>query len=335
MASEAEAARAKRTRKPATPSFGKALPGAKVVTFKKTPQVDLRLHIFEPKGHKPSDKTPAIVFFFGGGWMNGGPGQFMHHSIYLASRGMVAICAEYRVHKKHGTTPFECVADGKSAIRYVRQHAAELGIDPQRILAGGGSAGGHVALATATMSSKYDEQTEDLSISSRPAALCLFNPVCDTTATGWRGGPAQLKERARELSPVHHLPKDMCPAIIFHGTKDTTVPLENVQRLQKQMQALGVRCDLFTFEGEGHGFFNYGRKKGVPYKKTVYEMDRFLASLGYLQGEPTIEKVESRLQNPSCHNLCCGAESRRCRACSRPVRAFRSGGESPSAQRAP
>lgn len=293
MTVEADAAKARKKPRPPTPSFGKALPGARVVVFKKTPQVALRLHIFAPKGHKPADKTPAIVFFFGGGWMNGGPSQFLHHSIYLASRGMVAICAEYRVHRKHGTTPFECVADGKSAIRYVRQHAAELGIDPDRIAAGGGSAGGHVALATATLSSKYDEQTEDLSISSRPNALCLFNPVCDTTKTGWKGALRQLGDRAPELSPVHHLPKDMCPAIIFHGAADTTVPLENVQRLQKKMQALGARCEVMVFDGETHGFFNYGRKNGVPYRKTVYAMDRFLASLGYLHGEPAIENPRS------------------------------------------
>ena len=107
----------------------------------------LQLHVFEPEGHKPSDRRPAIVFFFGGGWTGGGlpairpPTQFYPQCKYLASRGMVAISAEYRVKGTHGVSPFECVTDGKSAVRWVRAHAAELGIDPNRLASGGGSAG--------------------------------------------------------------------------------------------------------------------------------------------------------------------------------------------------
>jgi len=268
-------------------SFGPPLPGATAKVFKEIGDVKLRLHIFFPEGHKPADKRPAIVFFFGGGWRNGSPRQFRQHSLYLASRGMVAICAEYRVRNKHGTTPFECVADGKSAIRWVRQHAKELGVDPDRIAAGGGSAGGHVAACTARLD-KFDEPDEDHNISSRPNALVLFNPVADTTETGWTAAPRLLGDRCRELSPLHHITKDTPPAIIFHGADDRTVPVENVQRFRDKMQELGITCKLVVFEGKGHGFFNYGRDNNVPFKKTVREMDRFLASLGYLEGEPTI-----------------------------------------------
>ena len=91
---------------------------------------------------------------------------------------MVAICAEYRIKSKHGTTPFECVDDGKSAVRWIREHADDLGIDPNKIVAAGGSAGGHVAACTAVING-YETNSENMDISSKPNALVLFNPVID------------------------------------------------------------------------------------------------------------------------------------------------------------
>jgi len=267
--------------------FGPPLEGSAARAFKRVGDAELRLHIFTPECHEPSDKHPAIVFFFGGGWTGGNPGQFRQHSLYLATRGMVAICAEYRVQSMHGTTPFESVADGKSAVRWTRAHATELGIDPDRLAAGGGSAGGHVAACAGTLP-HLDEPDEDPSISSVPDALALFNPVADTTETGWTGAAKRLGERARELSPCHHVTKDTPPAIIFHGSADVTVPIENVERFRDRMLELGNECRLVPFEGKPHGFFNYGRDGNVPYVETVRAMDEFLASVGFLTGEPTI-----------------------------------------------
>src|SRR5210317_1899318 len=93
----------------------------KEVVYKTIGDVELKLHIFNPEGHKASDESPAIVFFFGGGWMGGSPSQFYPHCDYLASRGMVAMSAEYRVKGKHKTSPKECVMDGKSAVRWIRK----------------------------------------------------------------------------------------------------------------------------------------------------------------------------------------------------------------------
>ncbi|MGB2011452.1 MAG: alpha/beta hydrolase, partial [Akkermansiaceae bacterium] len=125
----------------------------KKVTYKldpKFPDQPLTLDIFYPDDFKQGQKRPAIVFFFGGGWVGGKPSQFYVQAAYLASRGMVAISASYRTKKSHKVEPSGCVEDGKSAIRYIRKHAAELGIDPDQLAVGGGSAGGHVAAATAT-----------------------------------------------------------------------------------------------------------------------------------------------------------------------------------------
>jgi len=98
----------------------------KKVTYKTVDGVELKLHCFNPQGLKPSDQRPAIVFFFGGGWTGGTPKQFYEQARFLAGRGVVAMSAEYRIRRQHKTTPFECVKDGKSAIRWVRQHANEL-----------------------------------------------------------------------------------------------------------------------------------------------------------------------------------------------------------------
>ena len=152
-----------------------------VVCFK-TPEAGaaLQLHVFTPPGYSPTDARPAAVFFFGGGWLGGAPTQFFPHCEWLSQqRGMVAISCEYRTASSHdGATPFDCVADGRSAMRWVRSHAAELGVDPHRIAAGGGSAGGHVAAATATCTS-LDDAHDDMSVDPTPNALLLFNPVYD------------------------------------------------------------------------------------------------------------------------------------------------------------
>lgn len=271
----------KKKKKANSPQTGwKPLKDAEFKVYKKTDQGDLHLNIFKPADWKPSDSRPAVVFFFGGGWRSGNPSQFEPHCRYLASRGMVACAAEYRIKSKHDTTPFECVADGKSAVRWIREHAAELGIDPKRIVAGGGSAGGHVAACTGTVTG-FDEPNENKKISSVPNAMALFNPVVDTTETGWKGGPQQLGERCKEISPIHFVRKGTPPTIIFHGTGDTTVLFENVERFTDQMKQKGNRCELIAYPDQPHGFFNLSRNK-KNYEDTIVKLDAFLTSLGYL-----------------------------------------------------
>lgn len=271
----------------ALPSHALEVPGFapnKTVTYKTVGETKLDLHIFTPANHAASDTLPAIVFFFGGGWSGGSPSQFYPHCAYLASRGMVAMSAEYRVKTKHGTSPRECVKDGKSAVRWIRQHAGELGIDPKKVAAGGGSAGGHVAAATGTVK-KFNEPGEDLSVSCRPDALALFNPVFDNGPEGW--GHARVKDYWQDISPMHNLSKKTPPTIVFLGTNDTLIPTATAKAYKARMADLGRRCDLFLYEDQGHGFFNLRNK--AYYTQTVIEMDRFLASLGFLKGDPTLK----------------------------------------------
>jgi len=257
--------------------------GARTEVYKTVGDTKLELFIFSPEGHQPKDRRPAILFFFGGGWTNGTPKQFEPHCRMLAAKGMVAITADYRVTSRHQVKVVDCVRDAKSAVRWVRQNAKRLGIDPKRIAAGGGSAGGHLAAATATLP-EFEEPSENIKISSRPNALVLFNPALVLTLSGAALPITRTGVEAKRISPDEHIRKGTPPTIIFHGKADTTVPYATVELFTRKMQAAGNRCELVGFEGQTHGFFNYGRGENKMYEKTTAEMIRFLASLGYLNG---------------------------------------------------
>lgn len=271
-------------------------PGARVETYKTIGPVSLDIHIFEPEGHRPSDRRPAIVFFFGGGWRSGQPRQFEQHCRYLASRGLVAMTADYRVSSRHQTQVKECVQDAKSALRWVRTNAARLGIDPDRIAAGGGSAGGHLAACTALING-FEEPGEPTDVSSAPNALVLFNPA--VALAPFEGMSPRNDDRAASLpqrmgtdpvnlSPAHHVRPGLPPTIQFFGTDDPL--LDGARYFQRQMEEAGNRCELATYGGQGHGFFNYGRGDNTMFRETLAEADRFLGSLGYVEGPPRVNE---------------------------------------------
>lgn len=276
-------------------AFEKA--GATVEVYKETTDsegnpVELNLYVFKPQGHQPNHPKSAIVFFFGGGWRSGSPTQFIHHCQSLSDRGMVAMTADYRVLTRQGTKAIACVRDGKSAIRWIRENAKRLGVDPAKVAAGGGSAGGHVAACTGVIKT-LDEPSEDLSVSSKPNALVLFNPALVLAPID--GGPkasrrmeekfATLEARVgadpQTISPAHHVSAGEPPTIIFHGKADTTVPYFTAARFTKNMQDAGNVCELVGYEDQGHGFFN-AKRKGGKYQETVREMDRFLVEQGFI-----------------------------------------------------
>jgi len=260
----------------ARPSHAEDAPSTKSFVYKKTPQADLELVVHYPPGWKETDKWPAIVFFFGGGWTGGRIEQFEPQSKHLASRGMVAARADYRVKSRHGVTPKECVEDAKSAVRWMRANAATLGVDPNRIVAAGGSAGGHVAACTAFAPGVVAED-EDANVSSKPNALVLFNPVLRFTDI------PQLMSRisndealGKAMSPTLHLTKDAPPTLIFFGTADRLAAMGD--EFMEKSKELGHKAELFTAEGQGHGFFN----RPPWLDKTTQRMDEFLVSIGYL-----------------------------------------------------
>jgi acetyl esterase/lipase len=247
-----------------------------IVPYKKTSKGPLTLHVFKPQG-QANEPLPVIIFFFGGGWKHGTPLQFYPECAWFASRGMVAISADYRTASSHGTTPFEAVADGKSAIRWVRQHAKELGINPSKITAAGASAGGQVAAAAGTVGT-LDEASEDPAVSSRPDALALWYPVIDNGPGGY--GDEQMKARHREISPLHNISAKTPPAIVFLGTKDSLVPVATAREFEARMKAAGVRCEVKLIEGAGHPVYFYQKGASPHRDRILADCEAFLKSAG-------------------------------------------------------
>ena len=234
----------------AKPAAAKAPVGERS-TYKKVGERELGLWVLKPEGWKAEDHRPCMVFFHGGGWVGGGPTQFNEQATLLAGKGLVCVQVEYRLLTKQDAdaTPAKCVADAKSAMRWVRAHAAKLGIDPLRI-------------------------------SPRPQALVLLNPVLDNGPDqGW--GYARVGDRYKEFSPAHAISADDPPALFMLGTQDKLIPVAVAKRFEAGMKAAGVRCELRLYEGQGHGFFN--GKPGDPFfDQTVAEMMTFLRSLGWI-----------------------------------------------------
>jgi acetyl esterase len=269
-------------------SYPPDIPNAVIKTYKTIGEIQLKVWIFNPVDHKKSDRRPAVIFFFGGGWRGGNPIQFAKHCEYLAARGMVAMTADYRVSSRHGVKGNACIADAKSAVRWIRKNANDLGIDPGRIIASGGSAGGHLAAATATLPGN-ENPNDDTTISARPNVLILFNPaVIMTPIPGiWEPKVADRFEgNLSEISPYDHITREVGPTIIFHGTADETVPFKTVELFTKRMHEQGNRCELIGYKGEKHAFFNFGREDNAAFIDTVNKMDTFLVSLGYLKKPP-------------------------------------------------
>ena len=248
--------------------------------YKQTEQGDLEIFIHFPPGWRQQDKRAAIVFFFGGGWRRGKVSQFTYQADYLASRGMITARADYRVKNRHGTLAFNCVEDGKSAVRWLRTNAATLGIDPDRIVASGGSAGAHVAACT-YLTNGFEATNEDLKISSKPNLLILFNPVLDARAVK-RVRRMGSMDTAIKLSPNLFLTEDTPATILFYGTKDSL--LTHGKTFIEKAKKRGIDATLFTAHNVGHGFFN----KEPWRNKTLYLADQFLSRHGYVQGQPTL-----------------------------------------------
>lgn len=264
----------------------------------------LLLHTFRPASS--AAPRPAIIWIHGGAWVGGTTDGFMPLARYTASRGLVSFNITYRLAKPGSVTMADCVADCRSALRYVRAHAAELGVDPARIAVAGDSAGGHLAAALGTLPG-FDHPDDDFTVSGRADALLLYNPIVDLTEDDWIryavGGAALADKKktsrpsdeaalavARALSPLFHVAPGQPPTLLQHGRGDRVVPYTQAERFTAAARAAGNRCDLILLgEDIGHAFVIAAYKWPEPVVvEAVRAADRFLASLGWIEGEPTL-----------------------------------------------
>ncbi len=251
--------------------------------YKQIDTTKLYLEVYNPEHVDSSKIYPAMVFFFGGGWKSGDRYHFLNHANYFSKRGIVCFLADYRTETKNNTSPIESLKDAKSAIRFIRKNASDFRIDPTKIIASGGSAGGHLAAATALIEN-YNEDTDDMSLSCVPDALVLFNPVIDNGPGGY--GYERIGNDYKKISPLHNIKKGAPPTIFFLGTNDNLIPIATAKYYKMVMKKTKSRCELLLYDGQGHGFFNYQNIE--YYKKTVFKADRFLQSLGYLKTKPIV-----------------------------------------------
>ena len=171
--------------------------------------------------------------------------------------GIVTFSVDYRLSIDNGVTPhktispIECVMDARSAMRWVRANAAKFHIDPDKIVAAGQSAGGHLALSTA-MIDEYNEKSDDLSISCRPDAILLFS-ACVNTVEGWCDRLlADRRSKIWSISPAHNIKAGLPPMIEFHGIDDEQVPKWTVQFFAGDMKQAGNYFEQHMFEGRKH-----------------------------------------------------------------------------------
>ena len=244
--------------------------------YKQVDTLKLGLKVYYPASLQKEQTYPTIVFFFGGGWNGGSIKQFETHALHYAAKNFITVLVDYRVKTRHNSTPFESLKDAKSAIRYLRKNATKLGIDANRIVGSGGSAGGHLAAACFTNES-INETDDDLTISAKPNALVLFNPVIDNGIGGY--GFERIGDRYLEFSPMHNIQKGFPPTIFFLGTNDNLIPVETAQKFKNKIEDAGSRCDLYLFKNQAHGFFN----KEPFLSETILKSDVFLQSIAYLK----------------------------------------------------
>jgi acetyl esterase/lipase len=270
--------------------------GSKPFVYKTIGETDLRLHVFSSAARKPGDRSAAVVFFYGGGWVFGDIRRYQTQATHLALRGLVTVLVGYRDKCRNGPaiTIMDEVADAKSAMRWVRGHANELGVDPSRIAAVGSSAGGQLAAATALITD-FDDPA-DAHIDPRPNALVLYNPGLDLASPTairvitrvWGNAVA---DHLRDLSPIDHLDRGLPPTIIFAGTADKILSPASHQEFCRRARALKARCELVLYPGAPHGFTEIWMGLDDPsnFPKTEFwaadtsrRTDAFLTKLGWL-----------------------------------------------------
>ena len=240
----------------------------------------LFLEVISPVDMDQSKDYPAMVFFFGGGWNSGTTQQFKMQADHFSTLGIVCFLVDYRVKSRNHTTPFESLKDAKSAMRFVRANAVKFHIDPNRIIASGGSAGGHLAAAS-TICEGYNDSNDNLAVSCKANALVLYNPVVDNGPGGY--GYERIGAEYKSFSPLHNIQEGTPPTLFMLGSKDHLIPEITAEYYQMVMEKVKSRCDLKIYEGGKHGFFNYKEKSPEFYKQTTADVQAFLESLGYIK----------------------------------------------------
>ncbi len=243
-----------------------------IKVYKTVNGIELDAHVFFPKAHSKEDKRSAYLYFHGGGWSLGMAEAGYTACKKMAEKGMVAISFEYRLIDVHGNKIQKGLEDAKSAIRWARSQAAELGLDPDRIVAAGFSAGAHLAASTAIIDDFVSEDNN--SFSSKPNLVITQSASYDLTKNDYFSGISG--GQSESVSLLQNIKADLPPFLSFHATDDRIAPVYGFFKFKSAMELYKNDFQFKTFERTGH-FFRA--------KETRREMnnliDHFLKTRGF------------------------------------------------------
>jgi acetyl esterase len=252
-----------------------------IKTYKTIGNIELRCHGFNPTGFQIGEKRAGLAFFHPGGWNMGEPSWGYEWCRHCAELGLVAASFQYRLSSSGGFTPVDAITDARSAIRWIKKNAIELGIDPDKLVIAGISAGAHLALCT-TMLAGPDSLNDDVTISTVPRAFILQSASVNPVASPQFLELLQGRYVPEEYSPASHVRPGLPPICFIHGTDDDLVPYTTVQEFVSAMEKAGNTCELHTFENTDHFFRNKQSQLG-----TLKAIDTFLLNLGLLMRRQT------------------------------------------------
>lgn len=266
-------------------------PRGKPYVYKHSAGQPRTMEVYFPPNHDPAKaKVPGIILFHGGAWLGGSLDQYRDTCAYFASRGLVCATAEYQMLKMNKAEAAKlpageshklvCVVDAKSAIRWFKQHAAEFGMDPARIITGGSSAGGHIS-ALATMNPDLNDPADPKEIDTGVVAYLWINPA-------FQGADAKTPA----IDIMRHMKADLPPTVVFFGALDGYK--RNWDGVHAKWKALGAATiELHIAPGQNHGFCSHSQDWSIA---AMIETDRFLVRHGFLSGEPTLKMPASGVQ---------------------------------------
>ncbi len=264
---------------------------AKEYSYKTVEGIDLLLDVFTPPQFDSAKPVPAIIFFHGGGWDHGDKMTMDLACQYFAQRGVVTVTANYRFidplinqkKAKMGAAKSLCVSDAKSAIRWVRSHAGELGIDPARVVLGGDSAGTEIALVAA-LNKDINDPSDDLGISTSALAFVLYNPAFVRPSPSYDEDP--------RLEPYGYISSGTPPLIMFSGGEDGFKPAAD--ELLADCGKAHVKAEMWIAPGQLHAF----TKQSIWMTSACVKADAFLVALGFLKGPPATPPADATYLSP-------------------------------------
>jgi len=252
------------------------------VVYKIAGSDTLKAYIFYPQDFNDSKGKPAVVSFHGGGWAIGSASITFNLSEDFAKKGIVGISAQYRLSDQTQITPLDAMEDAKDLIIWLKRNSKELFLDPDKLVAYGWSAGGHLGACTAVFP-KFDSVNN---ISSMPSALILYTSALSVINDRWFELLLIGKGIPIDYSPAENLKDNMPPSLIIAARNDSITPVHESELFHENMIKYKNVSYLHIYNGVAH-LLSHSEKDFSPdvevRAKAFREIDLFLEKLGYLQ----------------------------------------------------